>query len=168
MCPHCNVNTEMMLPITTVWWIVGAGIIVTFIISWLLFCKIKLNNEAFKIFCHCIEQSVENCEDWFSGHWYTVLLVSCSIFVILNFGDCLSLTFTADFNGYNTLFLFWLILLIIPLFEKFEVSGLSIKTRKQARVLGASFEAAMKASDSAQTLNADELEELHKNGGKDE
>ena len=88
--------------------------------------------------------------------------------MIWHFDDCLSLKFSAEFNGYNTIFIFWLILLIIPLFEKFEVSGLSIKTRKQARALDASFEAAIKASDSAQTLNADQLEELHKNGGKDE
>jgi hypothetical protein len=158
----------MMLPITTVWWIVGAGSIVTFIISWLLFCKIKLNNGTFKTVCHWIELRLENCEDWFTGHWYTLLLMVCTVFVFWHFEKCLDLKFSADFNGYNTIFIFWLILLIIPLFEKFEVSGLSIKTRKQARALDASFEAAIKASDSAQTLNADQLEELHKNGGKDE
>lgn len=166
MCPHCNANAEM-IPVSTVWWIVMASIFATFIISWFLLRKLKLNKETFKRFYQRVDQSIENCEDWFSGHWYTVLLIVCTVFVLWHFDECLSLTFTADFNGYNTIFLFWLILLIIPLFEKFEVSGFSIKTRKQARALDASFEAAIKASDSA-TLNADQLEELHKNGGKDE
>lgn len=167
MCQHCNTNAEM-IPISTVWWIVAGSVLATFIISWFLFRKLKLKTETFKRFCHRIEQSIENCEDWFSDHWYTVLLMVCTVFVIWHFDECLSLTFTADFNGYNTIFIFWLILLIIPIFEKVEVSGFSVKTRKQVRVAGASYEAAIKASDSAQTLNADELEELHKNGGKDE
>ena len=167
MCQHCNANAEM-IPVSTVWWIVAGSVLATFIISWFLFRKLKLKTETFKRFCQRIEQSIENCEDWFSDHWYTVLLMVCTIFVIWHFDECLSLTFTADFNGYNTIFIFWLILLIIPIFEKVEVSGFSVKTRKQVRVAGASYEAAIKASDSAQTLNADELEELHKNGGKDE
>lgn len=167
MCQHCNTNAEM-IPISTVWWIVAGSVLATFIISWFLFRKLKLKTETFKRFYHRIEQSIENCEDWFSDHWYTVLLMVCTVFVIWHFDECLSLTFTADFNGYNTIFIFWLILLIIPIFEKVEVSGFSVKTRKQVRVAGASYEAAIKASDSAQTLNADELEELHKNGGKDE
>lgn len=167
MCQHCNANAEM-LSVSTVWWIVAVAVLTTFIISWFIFRKLKLNTETFKRFCQRIEQCIENCEDWFSDHWYTVLLTVCTVFVIWHFDECLSLTFTADFNGYNTIFIFWLILLIIPIFEKVEVSGFSVKTRKQVRVAGASYEAAIKASDSAQTLNADELEELHKNGGKDE
>lgn len=167
MCQHCNASAEM-IPVSTVWWIVAGSVLATFIISCFLFRKLKLKTETFKRFCQRIEQSIENCEDWFSDHWYTVLLMVCTVFVIWHFDECLSLTFTADFNGYNTIFIFWLILLIIPIFEKVEVSGFSVKTRKQVRVAGASYEAAIKASDSAQTLNADELEELHKNGGKDE
>ena len=158
-----------MIPMATVWWIVAGSVLATFIISWFLFRKLKINSETVKRFCQHIDQSIENCEGWFTGHWYTILLIVCTVFVIWHFDVCLSLKFSADFNGYNTIFIFWLLLLIIPLFEKFEVSGLSIKTRnKQARALGASFEAAIKASNSAQTLDADELEKLHKNGGKDE
>ena len=167
MCPHCNVNAGM-IPVSTAWWIIGASVIVTFIFSWFLFRKLKFNKESLKRFCLCTDHGIENCEDWFTGHWYTLLLMVCTVFVFWHFEKCLDLKFSADFNGYNTIFIFWLILLIIPLFEKFEVSRLSIKTRKQARALDASFEAAIKASDSAQTLNADELEELHKNGCKDE
>lgn len=169
MCPLCNTNAKMMLPISTAWWIVAGSVLATFIILWFVFRKLKINKETSKRFCQRIDQSIENCEDWFTNHWYTVLLMVCTVFVIWHFDECLSLKYSADFNGYNTIFIFWLILLIIPLFEKFEISGFSIKTcNKQARALGASFEAAIKASDSTQTLNADELEKLHKNGGKDE
>lgn len=157
-----------MIPVSTVLWIVAGSVLVTFIISWLLFRKLKCNKETFNRFCQYIDQSLENCEDWFTSHWYTMLLIVCTVFVIWHFDECLSLKFSANFNGYNTIFIFWLILLLIPLFEKLEVSGLSLKTRKQVRAWDASFKAAMKASNSAQTLNADELEKLHKNGGKDE
>lgn len=165
MCSHCNIDV-IMVPVSTVCWIVVASVLVTIIISWLIFRKLKLNNETFKRFCQCIEQSIENCEDWFSVHWYTVLLVICSVFVLWHLEKCMTLKFTSDFNGYNTIFIFWLILLIIPLFEKFEVSGLSIKTRRQ--VIDESFKATMKATNSERTLNAEELELLHKNGGKNE
>lgn len=168
MYPLCNAPTERMLPISTIWWIVVVSVLTAFIISWFLFRKLKLNRGTFKRFCKRLEQIIENCEDWFSGHWYTVLLLICTVFVFWHFEKCLTLKFTADFNGYNTIFIFWLILLIIPLFEKFEISGLSVITRKQARILDASYKAAMEATNNAKPLNAQELEKLHKNGGKDE
>lgn len=167
MCPY-NINVETMLPISTVCCIVAGSVLATFIISWFLFRKLKIKTETFKRFCQRINQSIENCEFWFSGHWYTVLLIACTVFVLWHFDECLSLAFTADFNGYNTIFIFWLILLIIPIFEKLEVSGFSVKTRKQARALDASYEAAIEATNSERTLDAEKLEQLHKNGGKDE
>ena len=130
MCQHCNANAEM-LSVSTVWWIVAVAVLTTFIISWFIFRKLKLNTETFKRFCHRLELSTEDCEDWFTSHWYALLLIVCTVFVIWHFDECLSLKFSAEFNGYNTIFIFWLILLIVPLFEKFEVSGLSIKTRKK-------------------------------------
>lgn len=55
MCQHCNTNAEM-LPLYTVWWIVAGSVLATFIISWFLFRKLKLNTETFKRFCQRIEQ----------------------------------------------------------------------------------------------------------------
>jgi len=84
----------------------------------------------------------------------------------------MDLTFTADFNGYNVIFIFWLVLLVVPLFDKLEVSGISIKTRKQAQELKekykAEMKAAMEATDNAPNSNSDGLATLHKNVGQDE
>ncbi|MDE7421362.1 MAG: hypothetical protein K2N35_14280 [Muribaculaceae bacterium] len=152
-----------MIPVSTVWLIVAGSVLATFIISWFLCRKLKLNKGAFKRFFHCIELSIENFEDWFAGHWYTMLLIVCTVFVIWHFDECLSLKFSADFNGYNTIFIFWLILLIIPLFEKFEVSGLSIKTRKKkAQELTEQYKEELKAamnSVNKQSLAAESSEE---------
>lgn len=38
---------------------------------------------------------------------------------------------TLDFNGNNLIFLFWLVLIIFPMFDSFEGFGISIKKRKQ-------------------------------------
>lgn len=171
MCQHCNTNAEM-LPLYTVWWIVAGSVLATFIISWFLFRKLKLNTETFKRFCQRIEQSIENCEDWFTGHWYTLLLMICTVFVCWHFEKCLSLKFSADFNGYNTIFIFWLVLLIIPLFEKFEVSGFSIKTRKKkAQELNEKYKADLKAamdSVNKQSFEAESSEESLKPESQDE
>ncbi len=136
----------------------------TFIILWFLFRKLKLNKETFKRFCNRIELSIENSEDWFTYHWYTLLLVACTVFVFWYFEECLNLKFSADFNGDNTIFIFWLILLTIPLFEKFEVSGLSIKTRKKkAQELNekyrADLKAAMNSANNKRSLDAESSEE---------
>lgn len=163
MCQHFNSNAEM-IPVSTVWWIVAGSVLATFIISWFLFRKLKLNKGTFKRFFHRIELSIENCEDWFTGHWYAVLLMVCTVFVIWHFDECLSLKFSVDFNGYNTVFIFWLILLIIPLFEKFEMSGFSIKTRKKkAQELTEQYKeelkAAMNMDNNKQSLAAKSSEE---------
>ena len=39
-------------------------------------------------------------------------------------------SFTEKFNGMNLIFLFWLALLLFPMFESFEGFGISIKKRK--------------------------------------
>lgn len=49
----------------------------------------------------------------------------------MNFSECIALSFTEDFNGKNLIFLFWLVLIIFPMFESFEGFGISIKKRKQ-------------------------------------
>ena len=162
MCSHCNANAEM-IHVSTVWWIVAVVVLTTFIISWFIFRKLKINSETVKRFCQHIDQSIEICEDWFTGHWYTILLIVCTVFVIWHIDECLNLKFSAEFNGYNTIFIFWLILLIIPLFEKFEVSGLSVKTRKKkAQELTEQYKEELKAamnSANKQSLAAESSEE---------
>lgn len=63
-------------------------------------------------------------------YWYVLVFIAATIFVLIHFKECIDLSFTDDFNGMNLIFLFWLALLIFPMFESFEGFGISIKKRK--------------------------------------
>ena len=66
-------------------------------------------------------------------YWYVLVFVVTTVYVMMNFCDCIDLAFTEDFNGKNLIFLFWLLLIILPMFESFEGFGISIKKRKQEK-----------------------------------
>lgn len=63
-------------------------------------------------------------------YWFGLILTAATIIVFVHFKECVALSFTADFNGMNLIFLFWLALLLFPMFESFEGFGISIKKRK--------------------------------------
>lgn len=63
-------------------------------------------------------------------YWYMIVFIAATIFVFIHFKECIDLSFTDDFNGMNLIFLFWMALLIFPMFESFEGVGISIKKRK--------------------------------------
>ena len=77
--------------------------------------------------------------------------------------QCMDLTFTTAFNGKNVIFIFWLGLLLLPLFEKFEIFGISLKIKRQTEV---SINAAYNAIINERIMDADELDQLHRNGGQ--
>ena len=64
-------------------------------------------------------------------YWYMLVFFATTIYVLVNFKICIDLSFTEDFNGNNLIFLFWLVLIIFPMFDSFEGFGISIKKRKQ-------------------------------------
>ena len=64
-------------------------------------------------------------------YWFMLIFLVTTIYVLANFTVCLDLSFTEDFNGNNLIFLFWLVLIIFPMFDSFEGFGISIKKRKQ-------------------------------------
>lgn len=66
-------------------------------------------------------------------YWYVLVFLVTTIYVLSNFKVCIDLSFTEDFNGNNLFFLFWLVLIIFPMFESFEGFGISIKKRKQKK-----------------------------------
>ncbi len=167
MSPLCNTNAEMV-PVSTVWWIVIAAVMTTLVISWIIFHHFLFNKKAYPKFCQRMEYHIEALENTVLSHWYTILLIACSIYVFIHFEKCMNLKFTSDFNGYNVIFIFWLILLIIPLFEKIEGFGIGFKTRRQARELDALYIATKKATNKEQILGAEELEKSYKKGGQDE
>lgn len=64
-------------------------------------------------------------------YWYMLVFLATTIYVLVNFEVCIDLSFTEVFNGNNLIFLFWLVLIIFPMFDSFEGFGVSIKKRKQ-------------------------------------
>ena len=64
-------------------------------------------------------------------YWFMLIFLVTTIYVLANFKVCIDLSFTEDFNGNNLIFLFWLVLIIFPMFDSFEGFGISIKKRKQ-------------------------------------
>lgn len=66
-------------------------------------------------------------------YWYVLVFLVTTIYVLSNFKVCIDLSFTEDFNGNNLIFLFWLVLVIFPMFESFDGFGISIKKRKQKK-----------------------------------
>ena len=63
-------------------------------------------------------------------YWYMLVFLVTMIYVLANFKVCIDLSFTEDFNGNNLIFLFWLVLIIFPMFDSFEGFGISINKRK--------------------------------------
>ena len=63
--------------------------------------------------------------------WYIILLCISTPYVILNFEEIVQFQFFTEFNGKNLIFLVWIILLIIPLFDSFEGFGITIKRAQQ-------------------------------------
>ena len=76
-----------------------------------------------KIFC--------NIKLFLSNNWYWLLIVVSTTFVIINWSDCANFTFFDEFNGFNLVFVLWMILLILPLFDKLEIMGVNMKLNIQ-------------------------------------
>lgn len=64
-------------------------------------------------------------------YWYVIVFSISTIFVIVNYNECIDLHFTSDFNGKNLVFLFWLAVIIFPFFDSFEAFGVCLKKRKE-------------------------------------
>lgn len=64
---------------------------------------------------------------WIRKLWYVILLCISTPYVVCNFEEIVDFQFFEKFNGKNLIFLVWIVLLIIPLFDSFEGFGISIK-----------------------------------------
>ena len=160
MCLYCNVNTEM-IPVSTVWWIVVISVLATFIISWFLFHHLWFKKSYYPKFSQRLEYLVIWSGSWIQRLWYLILLIGSTIYFLNHMEQCMDLTF----NGKNVIFIFWLGLLLLPLFEKFEIFGISLKIKRQTEV---SINAAYNAINNERIMDADELDQLHRNGGQNE
>ena len=95
----------------------------------------KLNRKPSKHIISSIFQWIGMCVDiltyWLRKLWYVILLGISTPYVICNFDEIVDFQFFSDFNGKNLIFLVWLVLLLIPLFDSFEGFGISIKRFRQ-------------------------------------
>lgn len=164
MCLYCNVNTEM-IPVSTVWWTVVIAVLATFIISWFLFHHLWFKKSSYSKFSQRLEYLVIWSGSWIQRLWYLILLIGSTIYFLNHMEQCMDLTFSTAFNGKNVIFIFWLGLLLLPLFEKFEIFGISLKIKRQTEV---SINAAYNAINNERIMDADELDQLHRNGGQNE
>ena len=71
------------------------------------------------------------CIIWLRKLWYMILLSMSTPYVIHNFEEIVQFQFFTEFNGKNLIFLVWIILLIVPLFESSEGFGITIKRAQQ-------------------------------------
>lgn len=69
--------------------------------------------------------------NWIKKIWYIVLLSITSIYVLYNFSDVVSFTFFEKFDGKNLIFLVWIALLLLPLFDNFEGFGIRFSRHVQ-------------------------------------
>ena len=92
-------------------------------ISLIVFIKDCARLKMKKIFC--------NIKLFLSNNWYWLLIVVSTNFVIINWSDCANFTFFDEFNGFNLVFVLWMILLILPLFDKLEIMGVNMKLNIQ-------------------------------------
>lgn len=60
---------------------------------------------------------------WIKKVWYILLLILSSIYVYNNFEQVSEQCFICLFNGDSLIFILWIILLIIPLFDSIEGYG---------------------------------------------
>ena len=63
---------------------------------------------------------------WIKKVWYILLLILSSIYVYNNFEQLTEQCFICLFNGNSLIFILWIILLIIPLFDSIEGYGFKI------------------------------------------
>lgn len=102
-----------------------------------------------------IKRFSSNIRNRLVDYWYVIVFVVVTIFVLKNFDECIALSFTENFNGKNLIFLFWLALIIFPMFESFEGFGISIKKRKQNKGVQSLTDAYR-----AQVKNVQEIQEV--------
>ncbi len=93
-----------------------------------------------------------------SRSWYWLLAISSSVFVIVNWKDCTNFEFFDDFNGENLIFVVWLVLLLLPLFDKLEIMGVNLKLNIQNK----ESEKAVREAISGQVPTLEDLETIKK------
>ena len=68
---------------------------------------------------------------WIKKAWYILLLALSSIYVCCNFNTLATQCFVCQFNGNSLIFILWLILLFLPLFNSIEGYGFKFSKERE-------------------------------------
>ena len=63
--------------------------------------------------------------------WYITLLALSTIYVICNFNTLVTQCFVCQFNGNSLIFILWLVLLFLPLFNSIEGYGFKFSKERE-------------------------------------
>lgn len=99
----------------------------------------------------CCQKGEYIIKKWYSVVFYLLI----TLYVLINFKECKTLTFFDDFDGDNVIFILWLALSILPIFDKIEILGFGYKLRQTAAE-NAAYEA------KKEIMTEKELQELNK------
>lgn len=125
-------------------------------------CKINNNSDKHISFGQGINNIYDVVTVWARKLWYVILISTSTPYVICHFDEITDFQFFNQFNGKNLIFVVWIVLLIIPLFDSFEGFGISIKRfnkQKEDKQLDA-------LADNEKVPTQEELENLLKNDSK--
>ena len=67
---------------------------------------------------------------WMSKVWYLIMLLATTIYVICNYNDIAKVPLLQGIDIRILIFILWLILLVLPLFESFEGFGVRVSRNK--------------------------------------
>ena len=111
-------------------WVFALSLLAALLVGGLIgyLCRFGIGN-----LWKCLKSLGVSIRNRLVDYWYVLVFLVTTIYVLSNFKVCIDWSFTEDFNGNNLIFLFWLVLIIFPMFESFEGFGISIKKRKQKK-----------------------------------
>jgi len=68
---------------------------------------------------------------WMRKVWYVLLLVLSSVYVGFNFCQLVTQSYITQLNGNSLIFILWLILLVLPLFNSIEGYGFKLSKERE-------------------------------------
>lgn len=68
---------------------------------------------------------------WMRKVWYVLLLVLSSVYVGCNFCQFVTQSYITQLNGNSLIFILWLILLVLPLFNSIEGYGFKLSKERE-------------------------------------
>ena len=68
---------------------------------------------------------------WMRKVWYVLLLVLSSVYVGVNFCQLVTQNYITQLNGNSLIFILWLILLVLPLFNSIEGYGFKLSKERE-------------------------------------